>query len=103
MEETGVPGKKHPLTPSHWQLSHLTERYSKWGSGERWQATQPSGLALNGERQLPFSDSVLDHMAIRAGPQWLETASSQWQRLRPHGHHGRPSVMRDSKQSVATP
>ena len=31
--------------------------------------------------------------------QWWETASSQWQCLRPHSHQGRPSVVRDSSSS----
>ena len=64
----------------------------------------------SGERQLAVSGNALDHTAIGAGllgrmdaGQWLETASSQWQHLRPHGHRGRPSredgcraVVRDS-------
>ena len=48
------------------------------------------------QRQLAVSGNALYHMLIRAGPQWWETASSQWQRLRPHGHQGRPLVVRDS-------
>ena len=24
VEETGVPGENHGLTPSHWQLSHMS-------------------------------------------------------------------------------
>ena len=27
--------------------------------------------------------------------QWSETSRNQWQRLGPHGHQGRPSVVRD--------
>ena len=50
----------------------------------------------SGERQLAVSGNALDHAAIRAGLQWWETASSQWQCLRPHDHQGRPSVVRDS-------
>ena len=65
--------------------------------------TQPSGQALSGERQLAASGNALDQWAIRAGLQWWETASSQWQHLRPLGHQGRPSVVRESYQSVATP
>ena len=65
--------------------------------------TQPSGQALSCERQLAVSGNTLDHSAIRAGPQLWETASSKWQRFRPLNHQGRPSVERDSEQSVATP
>ena len=36
-----------------------------------------SGQVLNGERQRAVGRNALDHLAIRAGPQWYETASSQ--------------------------
>ena len=42
-------------------------------------------------------------MAIRAGPQWRETVSSQWKHLRPLNYWVRPSVVRDNEQSVAIP
>ena len=57
----------------------------------------------SGERQLAVSGNALDHTAIRVHSQWWETASSQWQYLRPHCHQGRSSVVRDSYQSVAMP
>ena len=61
--------------------------------------------------------SASDYWAIRAGPQWYKTASSQPQTtglsgqalsgtrqqavsLRLLGYQGRPSVVRDSKQSA---
>ena len=50
LEETGVPGENHRLTPSHWQLSH-------------WDLNSGTG-----ERQLVVSGNALDHTAIRAGP-----------------------------------
>ena len=53
MEETGVPGENHRLTPSHWQLSHIPGRDSNPGSGEE---------------QLALSGGALDQTAIRAGP-----------------------------------
>ena len=65
--------------------------------------TQPPGQAHSGERQQAVSGNNLDHPAIRAGTQCWETASSQWQSLRPLSYQGRPSVVRDSKQSVAMP
>ena len=48
-----------------------------------------------------FSGKALDHSAIRAGPQWVEIASSRWYWLRLLGYQDRPSVVRDSEQSVA--
>ena len=65
--------------------------------------TRLSGQALSGERQQAVSGYALDHWAIRAGPQWRETESSHWLCLGPLGYQGRPSVARDSKQSVAMP
>ena len=41
----------------------------------------------SGERQLVVSGNALDHKAIWGHrPQWWETASSQWQCLRPQGN-----------------
>ena len=34
------------------------------------ETTRRSGQALSGERQRAVSGSALDHIAIRAGPQW---------------------------------
>ena len=67
------------------------------------QTTRPSGQALSDERQRAVSGNALDHSTIRTGPQWWEIVRSQWQRLKPLGHQGRPSVMRDREQSVAMP
>ena len=60
-----------------------------------------SGQALSGERQKVFSGKALYHSAIRAGPQWVEITSSRWYWLRLLGYQDRPSVVRDSEQSVA--
>ena len=112
----------------------------------QWQClltTQPLGQAFSGERQRSVSGNAFwplshwgrpsvvrdsaqsvampfDHSAIGAGPQWWETAlsqwqclwpfshqwgtaSSQWQCLWPLSHWGRPTLVRDLKQSVAMP
>ena len=53
VEETEVPGEKHLLIPSHWQLSHLS---------------QPGLEPCSGERQLAMSGNTSDHLAIKAGP-----------------------------------
>ena len=55
------------------------------------QTTRPSRQVLRDERQCAVSGKALDHTTIRAGTQWWETVSSQWQRLKPLGHQGRPS------------
>ena len=62
------------------------------------QTTRLSGQALSGEKQSAVSDNTVDHSAIRAGPQWLETVSSQWQNHRLLGYQGSPSAKRDSQQ-----
>ena len=48
VEETGVPGEIHRLTPSHWQLSHMPALVPNLASGER---------------QLAVSGNALDHSA----------------------------------------
>ena len=53
----GVPGENHPLTPSHWQLSHMPYGRCNLNLG-------------SSKRHLAASGNVLDHTAIRAGP-WL--------------------------------
>ena len=84
-----------------------------WGGPQWWRTgssqqqchkkTWLSGQALSGERQGAESGSALDDLAIRAGPQWWEAASSQQQCHRRLSYQGRPSVVKDSKQSVAMP
>ena len=62
-----------------------------------------SGPARSSERQQAVSGNVINHSAIRAGPQWWEDANSQWQYLMTLGYQGRPPLVRDSKQSVTMP
>ena len=65
-----------------------------------------SGQSLgSGERQPAVCGNTLDNLAIRAVPwQWWETASSQWQYLKPLCYKGQVlAVVRDSQQSVAIP
>ena len=62
-----------------------------------------SRQAFSLERQRAASGNASDLLDIEAGLQSWETASSQWQCLRPIGYRGRPSVLRDSEQPVAMP
>ena len=75
MEETpGQPNPKSLPTISHvqcWFLTHAVVR-----------------------------DNAFDHSAIRVGPQWWETASTQWERLRRLGYPDRSSVLKDSEYSL---
>ena len=62
-----------------------------------------SRQAYSLERQRAVSGNASDLLDIETSLQSWETASSQWQCLRPIGYRGRPSVLRDSEQSVAMP
>ena len=44
VEETAVPGKKHSLAPSHWQLSHAPKQDSNPGTGETQLAVSSSSF-----------------------------------------------------------
>ena len=61
MEETGVPGKNHRLTPSHWQLSLMP----KPGFEPR-------------QRQSAVSGGALDHTVSWQTPTWAPQWSTRY-------------------------